>query len=154
MLPISKYYSSRLTFIRGKPIRFGYKLWSLCGASGYCFKFYLYCGKDPEDTARDDLLLGSRFFTRRDLMILLRILGFRITGTVRENRVGDCPLLSSNELKKTVRGNYDYHFDRNGEVLFLRWHDNTCVQLIQIFTEFNFREQLRGTVDKQVRRHK
>ncbi|XP_049799761.1 piggyBac transposable element-derived protein 3-like [Schistocerca nitens] len=51
------------------------------------------------------------------------------TGTVKENRVGDCPLLSSNELKKTVRGNYDYQFDRNGAVLFVRWHDNRCVTI-------------------------
>ncbi|XP_047112340.1 piggyBac transposable element-derived protein 3-like [Schistocerca piceifrons] len=69
----------------------------------------------------------DNFFTSRDLLIHLRNLGFRATGTVRENRVGDCPLLSSNELKKTVRGNYDYHMDRNGEVLFVRWHDNRCV---------------------------
>lgn len=149
---IVKYYgrSGLKQFIRGKPIRFGYKLWSLCGASGYCFKFDLYCGKDPEDTARDDLLLGPRvvlnmldciekpenhcvyfdnFFTSRDLLIYLRNLGYRATGTVRENRVGDCPLLSSNELKKTARGNYDYQFDRNGEVLFVRWHDNRCVTI-------------------------
>ncbi|XP_049809392.1 piggyBac transposable element-derived protein 3-like [Schistocerca nitens] len=105
---------------------------------------------DPENTARDDLLLGSRvvlnmldciekpenhcvyfdnFFTSRDLLIHLRNLGFRATGTVRENRVGDCPLLSSNELKKTVRGNYDNQFDRNGEVLVVRWHDNRCVTI-------------------------
>ncbi|XP_049961757.1 piggyBac transposable element-derived protein 3-like [Schistocerca serialis cubense] len=117
---------------------------------GYCFKFDLYCGKDPEDTARDDLLLGSRvvlnmlnciekpenhcvyfdnFFASRDLLIHLRNLSFRATGTVRGNRVGDCPLLSSNELKKTVRGNYDYQRMRNGEVLFVRWHDNRLVTI-------------------------
>ncbi|XP_046986270.1 piggyBac transposable element-derived protein 3-like [Schistocerca americana] len=102
-------------------------------ASGYSFKFVLYCGKDPEDIARDDLLLGLRvllnmldciekpenhcvyfdnFFTSRDLLIHLGNLGFRATGTVRENEVGDCPL-----------------FDRNGEVLFVRWHDNRCVTI-------------------------
>ncbi|XP_047106022.1 piggyBac transposable element-derived protein 3-like [Schistocerca piceifrons] len=93
-------------FIRGKPNRFGCKLWSLCGASGYCFKFDLYCGKDPEDTARDDLLLGSR-----QLGLPERIESLTV----------------HYELKKTVRGNYDYQFDRNGEDLFVRWHDNRCV---------------------------
>ncbi|XP_046998364.1 piggyBac transposable element-derived protein 3-like [Schistocerca americana] len=127
---------------------------------GYCFKFDLYCGKDPEDTARDDLLLGSRvvlnmlnciekpenhcvyfdnFFASRDLLIHLRNLSFRATGTVRGNRVGDCPLLSSNELKKTVRGNYDYQRMRNGEVLFVRWHDN---RLVTIGTKFDKVEPL------------
>ncbi|XP_049790145.1 piggyBac transposable element-derived protein 3-like [Schistocerca nitens] len=122
---IVKYYgrSGLKQFIRGRPTRFGYKLWSLCGASGYCFKFDLYCGKDPQDTARDDLALGPRvvlnmldciekpenncvyfdnFFTSRNRLIHLRNLGFRATGTLRENLVGDCPLLSSNELKQTV----------------------------------------------------
>jgi DNA excision repair protein ERCC-6 len=39
-------HNSLKQFIRGKPIRFGYKLCSLCGTSGYCFNFRLYCGKD------------------------------------------------------------------------------------------------------------
>ena len=32
-------------FIRGKPIRFGYKFWALCGSSGFCFNFDLYAGR-------------------------------------------------------------------------------------------------------------
>ncbi|XP_065651194.1 piggyBac transposable element-derived protein 3-like [Hydra vulgaris] len=39
-------------FIRGKPIRFGHKLWSLCGSSGYCFNFSLYCGKGKEQVQK------------------------------------------------------------------------------------------------------
>ncbi|XP_049833274.1 piggyBac transposable element-derived protein 3-like [Schistocerca gregaria] len=121
-------------------------------------------GEHPEDTARDYLLLGSRvvlnmldcikkpethcvyfdnFFTSRDLLIHLRNLGFRATGTVRENRVGDCPLLSSNALKKIVLGNYDYQFDKKGEVLFVRWHDNRCVT---IGSNFDKVESLRATI--------
>ena len=37
-------------FIRAKPIRFGYKLWVLCSASGFCFHFSLYCGKEPKES--------------------------------------------------------------------------------------------------------
>lgn len=33
-------------FIRGKPIRFGYKFWNVCSVSDYCFRFDLYCGQD------------------------------------------------------------------------------------------------------------
>lgn len=29
-------------FIRGKPVRFGYKDWMLCSASGYCYSFDTY----------------------------------------------------------------------------------------------------------------
>lgn len=135
-------------FIRGKPIRFGYKFWVLCGSSGYCFNFDLYCGAEKNENA--DLPLGSRvvlnmlscvlkprchvvyfdnFFTSRDLLVHLRELGFRATGTVRENRTSGCPLQESKSLQKEARGQYDYRFDKNGEVLFVRWNDNRCVTL-------------------------
>ena len=32
-------------FICGKPIRFGYKLWGLCGPDGYPYKLNIYTGK-------------------------------------------------------------------------------------------------------------
>lgn len=42
-----KYYSkySCKQFIRGKPIRFGYKLWSLCTVDAYLVTFEIYEGK-------------------------------------------------------------------------------------------------------------
>lgn len=33
-------------FIRSKPIRFGYKFWTLYDISGWCYNFYLYYGKE------------------------------------------------------------------------------------------------------------
>ena len=41
---IVRYYghNSLKQFIKSKSIRFGYKLWALCGASGYCYNFDLY----------------------------------------------------------------------------------------------------------------
>ena len=49
-------------FIRGKPIRFGFKLWSLSGQSGHCFGFDLYTGKsnDQEDIETANKALGSK----------------------------------------------------------------------------------------------
>ena len=40
---IVRYYghNSLKQFIRSKPIRLGYKLWAICGASGYCYNFDL-----------------------------------------------------------------------------------------------------------------
>lgn len=32
-------------FIRGKPIRFGYKNWMLASSDGFCYAFDIYCGK-------------------------------------------------------------------------------------------------------------
>lgn len=56
---IVKYFGMNLLkqFIRGKPIRFGYKMWALCDAEGFCYKFQLYCGKGQE---RRELPLRKR----------------------------------------------------------------------------------------------
>lgn len=47
-------------FIKGKPVRFGYKLWALCGVSGYCYNFSLYTGKDAQSSNSSGDSLGSR----------------------------------------------------------------------------------------------
>ena len=106
---IVKYYGkhSLKQFIRGKPIRFGYKLWAICTSDGYCLQFHLYSGKEPSapsQTAKEGL--GSRvvkrlleivedgnshevyfdnFFTSHQLLCDLKGAGFRATGKVREN---------------------------------------------------------------------
>ncbi|XP_069670940.1 piggyBac transposable element-derived protein 3-like isoform X1 [Periplaneta americana] len=156
---IVKYYghNSLKQLIRGKPIRFGYKLWALCGSNGYCYKFDLYCGKDAagsDVSNRHDLALGTKvvlnmldcivhprahdiyfdnFFTSRDLLLHLQDLGFRATGTVRENRMDGCPLQDTKLLQKSVRGSYDYSFDINGEILFVKWNDNRSVTVASNF---------------------
>lgn len=139
-------------FIRGKPIRFGYKLWALCGSNGYCFKFDLYCGAETATNyaKNEDLALGSRvvvnlldcvsdpsshciyfdnLFTSRDLLLHLQEKGFRATGTLRENRLSKCPIKDSKSLGKEPRGCFDYRFDTTGEVLILKWNDNKCVTI-------------------------
>ena len=120
---IVKYYGHHALkqFIRGKPIRFGYKFWALCGVSGYCYNFDLYCGKSSSDDNRADLLLGSKvvltmldvvdepqshavffdnLFTGYELLVHLRDLGYQATGTIRENRLKKCPLMETEEIKK------------------------------------------------------
>ena len=144
-----KYYghNSLKQFIRGKPIRFGYKLWALCGSSGYCYNFDLYCGSNVDEENKD-LLVGSKivlqmlknvedskshsvyfdnYFTGYDLLVHLRNLGFQATRTIRENRLKHCPIKSDKDLKKDKRGAYDYRFDTNEEILIIKWFDNKCV---------------------------
>lgn len=159
---IVKYYghSGLKQFIRGKPIRFGYKFWALCGTSGYCYNFDLYTGKAIANNEREDLTLGSRvvldmldcvsnpasywiyfdnLFTSRDLLIYLRKLGYRATGTLRENRLQKCPIKDSKSLGKEDRGTFDFRFDTNGEILVVKWNDNKCVTAA---TNFDYIEPL------------
>lgn len=153
---IVKYYGHNTLkqFIRGKPIRFGYKFWALCGSSGYCYNFDLYTGKSIAKNDREDLALGSRvvldmldfvsdpashciyfdnLFTSRDLLIHLQKCGYRATGTLRENRLSMCPIKDSKSLGKEDRGTYDFRFDVNGEILFVKWNDNKCVTIATNF---------------------
>ncbi|KAF0296468.1 Tetratricopeptide repeat protein 21B [Amphibalanus amphitrite] len=122
-------------FIRGKPIRFGYKMWSLCASDGYCYKFQLYCGKDTGP--KQDLPLGTRvvtemleavdiptdhsvyfdnLFTSRQLMVTLAEEGYRATGTVQERRTNQCPLPDSKTMAKTARGTFETRFDTAEEI--------------------------------------
>lgn len=131
-------------FIRGKPVRFGYKNWVAASSSGYCYVFDFYCGKST-DASSDPL--GSRtvktllmkletnplnhqvffdnFFSSYNLLVDLKAEGYRATGTIRENRTKKCPLKSCKDMKKEDRASYDYRFDKQNEILLVRWKDNS-----------------------------
>ena len=150
-----RYYGhhSLKQFMRGKPIRFGYKLWALCSSDGYCQKFDLYCGKEQRPELQD-LPLGTRvvldmisavtdpaahrlffdnLFTSRALLAELKGRGLRATGTVRENRLDKCPVTPLKAMTKTQRGTHEQHFDTTAEVLLVRWKDNKVVNIMTNF---------------------
>lgn len=132
-------------FIRGKPVRFGYKNWMVTSSDGYCYAFDLYCGKssgpnptDPlgsrvvkmlldklETSPQDHVTYFDNFFTSYALLRDLRLAGYRATGTVREGRTKKCPLASVKDMKKKNRADFDYRFDQVNKVLFVRWLDNS-----------------------------
>lgn len=107
-----KYYGhhSAKQFIRSKPVRFGYKNWTLCSATEYNYSFDTYCGAktktDNNGKKVETLPLGSQvvldllemvaipsdhcvffdnFFTSHSLLKILKNKGYRATGTVRQN---------------------------------------------------------------------
>lgn len=137
-------------FIRGKPIRFGYKYWAICSHDGYCFQFQLYCGKEtvcqqqmplgscvvlsllsivPQNNLPDYTVHFDNFFTSHNLMATLSKMSVRATGTVRENRTARCPLSSVKSVSKEQRGFHDHRFDTANKVLLVRWHDNSVVTI-------------------------
>ena len=114
-------------FIRGKPIRFEYKLWCLRGFNGYPSKLSIYTGKDP-NSAENSAPLGTRvvknvvniieeyfqpakhalffdnFFTSYRLCADLTQRDIKFIWTVRENRsAGACKAMTSS--KKLSRCN-------------------------------------------------
>ena len=138
-------------YIKGKPIRFGYKIWSLCGEDGYPYKMNIYTGKNSSQ--RSDEPLGQRvvlnllelvtnlsepkyhdvyfdnFFSSAELLKLLSDQGFIATGTIRENRTDGATklMISKKAMKKKTRGSYDYRC--NGEIFVCKWHDNSIVNI-------------------------
>lgn len=145
MVPYFGHHSAKM-FIRGKPIRFGYKVWSLCTDEGYSLKLMPYTGADPANLNTGPLgtrvvknlievvndlseveIYFDNFFTSKDLMVELAEMGVAATGTVRENCTGKCPLQPKKLFGKTDRGSYDYC--SNGKVLFVQWHDSSVVTM-------------------------
>nr|CAI5865056.1 unnamed protein product [Callosobruchus analis] len=111
MIKYFGHHSSK-QFIRGKPVRFGYKNWMLCSSTGYCYNFDTYCGAVVGNQKTSALPLGSKvvlqmldvvavpsdheiffdnYFTSYSLMQTLKEKGFRATGTVKENRIKNVP---------------------------------------------------------------
>ena len=43
MVPYFGRHRSKM-FIRGKPVRFGYKIWCMCRPDGYPYRLEIYCG--------------------------------------------------------------------------------------------------------------
>ena len=134
-------------FIRGKPIRFGYKMWSMCTASGYCIQIEPYAGAEMPPTKNQHLGVGGsvvrrlasklprngyiihtdNFFTSIPLMESLREMNIGLTGTMRSNRVEDCPLTKVDEFKKRPRGTFEHRFEKNIGCVIARWRDNNIV---------------------------
>ena len=49
MVPYRGLHSAK-QYIKGKPVKFGYKLWILCSSDGYPYNFEIYCGKNESRT--------------------------------------------------------------------------------------------------------
>ncbi|XP_069669522.1 piggyBac transposable element-derived protein 3-like isoform X2 [Periplaneta americana] len=143
-------------FIRGEPIRFGYKIWCLNTSTGYLINFDVYQGENPNGNVEyeenfgkyaapmvsmlDELpeklkLLPFRIyfgnlFTGVKLLAHLKNRGYGATGTIRENRIPkDCPLTSSKEMKKRTRGSYEMVNISNEGIGIVRWVDNSVVTI-------------------------
>ena len=145
-----KYYGmhSAKMFMRGKPIKFGYKFWCLCSANGYIYNFDPYYGKGSDDSKyplgmrvvkkltevlpannQPYELFFDNFFTSVETLSLLQEKSLKATGTIRENRCKKCPLIDSKAMKKKDRGFIDYRFDCANKILITRWNDNKPVSV-------------------------
>lgn len=151
-----KYYGKHgcKQFIRGKPIRFGYKVWSLNTVQGYLVNFDIYQGKSPQEDHKICNAFGKaasplvhmieelsnnakclplnfffdNLFTSLNLLGYMRQKGYGATGTIRENRIPrNCPLPNKTTLKKKERGYFVSSICKEDGVLLAKWVDNSVV---------------------------
>ena len=135
-------------FVRGKPVRFGFKEWALCSTSGYTYKFFVYQGANAQPRPKD-VLLGTEvvlnllekvpsgvsvffdnFFTNMDLMKSLTELGIKASGTVRLNRLPGNPFGAKKDLMKKEKGFLKTALDAISGLFACTWKDNSIVNVL------------------------
>jgi len=150
------YARSLKQFIRGKPVRFGLKFWGLCTSDGFVLSLDLYCGKNSTIGNKfSKCALGSRvvmnliqlffsmtstgkisqfhlyfdnYFTNLDLVVHLRKLGLKCTGTIRDNRVKEKNVMN----KKAPRGEYVVKHEKNSGINYITVMDSKPVSVVSI----------------------
>ena len=136
-------HHSMKQFIRGKPIRYGFKLWCLTSPQGYLVKFFPYTGSDKilgkpvGVSVTEKLCIGfipqgsciymDNYFTSLSLMDTLTQENLFAIGTIRSDRVEKAPL---QDLRKSSRGSFCSLQESQGNILLVRWNDNSQVTLI------------------------
>ena len=174
MIPYYGHHRSK-QFIRGKPVRFGFKLWSICTTEGYLLHAEPYCGSATDLPCTGygqgaDGVLGlvkkcqlrqghhvtfDNLFTSLPLLDQLSAAGIGGTGTARENRIPkDCILTPSAKMNKLKRGSISSVCTE--DVALVRWTDNKSVTMMsnthgvepmQKVTRWSRQEKKKVTVD-------
>jgi hypothetical protein len=137
--------------MKGKPNKWGYKIFALAGQSGYIYRFQVAgdntldhtyiepeIGKSgqvvmelTESVPPGTQLYFDNWFCSPLLIKKFGELQLGATGTVRQNRKAGCPLMSEKALKKEGRGAYDFK-SANG-VVVCDWYDNRVVTVASNF---------------------
>ena len=146
MIPYFGNHSAK-QYIKGKPIKFGYKLWYLNTNFGYLIRCDPYSGKGDHNVklglggsvvARLVNKLPSEFsfnvtfdnlFTSLALLNHLSKNGIGGTGTLRANRTDHCPIKDTKIIGKEDRGSYGYRYGSANKLIVVRWNDNSVVTL-------------------------
>jgi hypothetical protein len=134
---------------RGKPIRFGFKLWALCTSGGSIVTVEPYCGShtrlDKTDMGQGpDVVKGlvtlakvspgtkvyfDNLFTTVPLSVWMSERGLGCTGTVRQNRLVAVPIPNKKKIEKSYeRGQYTTIYTE--DIVLAAWRDNKPVYVL------------------------
>ena len=149
--------SSLRRYLPKKPKKWGFKIFSRNGESGFCYDFEVEGAPDPhaENEMDPDDLIGKsagnvvlrmcsklpknqnykvffdNYFTFPELLNKLKQWGMCAVGTIRQDRLRGCSdvLKSERELRKEGRGSFCGAVDLNTGITVVRWYDKKLVQL-------------------------
>ena len=143
MIPYFGRHSTK-QYIRGKPVRYGYKVWSLCTSDGAGMKFEPYCGKHTairdinlgqgpnvvmDLVTKAELVTGSEVFFDNlftSFPLLEKLLEAKIagTGTMRVNRLKKVPIKQKKDLSKKSVPRGELHTVYRADQVLVGWKDN------------------------------
>ncbi|CAH1998105.1 unnamed protein product [Acanthoscelides obtectus] len=126
-----------------KPIKRGYKIWTLADANAYLYDFDVYTDKSDvyvEHSLGEKVILGltenfqqknyllffDNFFTSYGLLKILKERGIHACGTVQSNRKHLPKMIEDKRLKQ---GEYDYSISTDG-ISLLKWTDKRAVHIL------------------------
>ena len=139
-----------------KPMKWGYKVFCLAGASGILYDFEIYTGASSQCSELLDIgqsgnvvlrlariipdhvnhkIYFDNWFTSSELLLCLEKRQIYSIGTVRANRVPNNKMPFDTEMKKKGRGLNvkKYGTIEEKTLIFIKWQDNKAVNILSSF---------------------
>ena len=142
-------------YMKGKPTKFGYKIWTAATRLGYVIQFQPYQGAGTMQQDKNLGMSGSvvkelvsvlpcpsdctyhivfdNFFTSMSLLTYLHEQGYAATGTLRANRLCGAPLPDIKIIEKKDRGYYRCVSEEKNKITVCRWRDNKAVTVASTY---------------------
>lgn len=148
MIPFKGRHSLKV-YMQKKPRKWGYKVWTLAGRSGYVYRFELYGDNLVSEPADLHHAIGEsgkivvrltegcqgkevfcdNFFASAELLAEMKQRDLGCTSTLRSGRTGRCPLQNEKELKTNGRGSFDFRHEKDSGIVICQWYDNRTVTI-------------------------
>ena len=137
-------------FMANKPIKNGFKLFSLCDATNsYCVNYRFYRGKQEKIKKnltnnvvldlvkfyhkRGHIIYTDKYYTSVELFSILKKMGINAVGMVKKTRVG-LPKNKIAECKKSLEDNeYKCFYSRNNKLGLYCWKNRGLVTLLSTY---------------------
>lgn len=137
-------------YMKNKPVKWGYKIWTRAGISGYVYDFEPYgmVSGPPGKSSASEYMFGEaecvvlrltekldvghvvafdNYFASPELLLEMRTKRLNAICTMRQNRTRSCPLMAEKDLRRLGRGSFDYRVPREETFVICKWYDNRPV---------------------------